>query len=328
MKIFPLFIPHLGCPFRCVFCNQQEITKTKLPHFSDFENELAAFCHKHSSLKKEIAFFGGTFTSIPENIQESYLNFCSRILDKNTAIRISTRPDAIDYDILNFLSNYGVKTIELGIQSFDDKVLLASKRGYNADTAIASCHKIKKAGFNLGIQLMPGLPGETSSTINVNLSNVINIQPDFVRIYPTVVIHKTELAHWYKIGKFKPLSLQEAIFITASMKRSLDSVSINIIKMGLHADMDSNAILAGPYHPTFGELVRAEILKQDIIANFKQNCTLSISYQDISLFKGFNGKMLVELKNQLGITKLPIVVDSKLLKNNFNFKKIKENEQW
>lgn len=319
MKIYPLFIPHQGCPFQCVFCNQIEITKTKRPHFADFEHDLKAFCHKHVDKKKEIAFFGGTFTSLPLPIQTEYLNYCSQLLDENTAIRISTRPDAITPENLIFLKKYGVQTIELGIQSFDDEVLKASKRGYNSKTAIEACNLISESGFDLGIQLMPGLPGERAKTINLNISHTLNLKPSCIRIYPTIVIKETALASWFKQGSYRAMNLEDAINVTAEMKLKFDEAGLAVIKMGLHADMDPEAIIAGPYHPAFGELVRAKMLETKILDSFQANFTLHISPHDVSLFKGFKSEMLNRLKIELKIDKLPIVVDSNLTKNNFNF---------
>lgn len=319
MKIYPLFIPHQGCPFQCVFCNQVEITKTTRPHFTDFEDDLKAFCKKHSAQTKEIAFFGGTFTSLPLLIQTEYLDYCSTFLDENCAIRLSTRPDAITPEILFFLKERGVKTIELGIQSFDDEVLTASKRGYTSQTAIEACKLVAEYGFNLGIQLMPGLPGERSETANLNISHTIALNPTCIRIYPTIVIKDTALAVWFKQGKFSPLNLEEAIEVTSQMKLQFDKAGLALIKMGLHADIEPEAILGGPYHPAFGELVRARMLRSKIIESYQPDFTLHISPNDISLFKGFKSEMLNLLKKELKIDKLPIVVDSNLTKNNFNF---------
>jgi len=319
MKIFPLFIPHQGCPFQCVFCNQIEITKTTRPHLKDFEADLKEFCKKHADKQKEIAFFGGTFTSLPLPIQTEYLNYCAELLDEKTAIRISTRPDAITPEILTFLKKHGVKTIELGIQSFDDEVLLASKRGYNSKTAIEACELVTENVFDLGIQLMPGLPGERAETVKLNISNTIKLNPSNIRIYPTIVIKDTALANWFKQGYYSPMNLEDGISITSKMKYKFDEAGLAVIKMGLHADMEPEAILAGPYHPAFGELVRARMLQTKITESYQPDLTLHISPHDISLFRGFKSEMLNRLKKELEIDKLPIVVDSNLTKNNFNF---------
>jgi len=319
MKIYPIFIPHQGCPFQCVFCNQVEITKTKRPHFEDFAYDLKAFCLKHHDMKKEIAFFGGTFTSLPLQIQTEYLNYCSTLLDDNTAIRISTRPDAITPEILTFLQNHGVQTIELGIQSFDDEVLAASMRGYESHTAINSCKLVKDFGFDLGIQLMPGLPGERAETEELNLAHTIKLNPSCIRIYPTIVMKDTALAVWFEQRNFSPLELEEAIKLSSRMKLRFDKEDLNVIKIGLHADIAPEAIIAGPYHPAFGELVRARMLQTRIKEFFIPDRTLHISPCDISLFKGFKSEMLNNLKRELNLDKLPIVVDSNLTKNNFNF---------
>ena len=266
-----------------------------------------------------MAFFGGTFTGLAPTLQKNLLKLLQPLLDEKTAIRISTRPDRITPENLVFLKSMGVRTIELGIQSFSDQVLIASKRGYNSATATKSCKLIKQSGLKLGIQIMPGLPGSDAEALECTIQQTITLDPSFIRVYPTIVLQDTVLADKYSNGEYTPLSLEAATSICSGISRRMDKHNIDIIKMGLHSDIDPEAVLAGPYHQSFGELVRAEILYENIIAEFSCKSTLHISSQDISLFKGFASTMLKKLQATLKLPKIPIIIDKSLTKNSFKF---------
>jgi len=322
MKILPLFITHQGCPFQCLYCNQKAITKSSGFNFEKAEQLLADFCKKNLETTKEVAFFGGTFTSLPLSLQKEYFALVQPYLPKLNGIRISTRPDFIDESILANLRQNKVTVIELGIQSFSDDVLTASKRGYNSQTSQTSCQLIKENGFKLGIQLMPGLPGFLPSTWEKTLEITANLQPSYVRLYPTVVLANTELENLYKNGAYKPLSLSEAITICAEASEKFSQNNIQIIKIGLHSDIDE--VIAGPYHPALGEIVKGRILCQELIRNYKKNHTLFLNPRYISLLTGFNHKNAKFLKKTLHITKLPITLCSKT--DYFSFKKKKAKQ--
>ncbi len=329
MNILPIFIPHLGCPFNCVYCDQHLITKTIHINPKEIANRIENFCGKNIALKdKEIAFFGGTFTNLPIKKQQELFDLTKPFLTKISGIRISTRPDFINDKILGFCKANQVKVIELGIQSFSDDVLSASKRGYNAKTAISVCNLIKTHNFKLGIQLMPGLPDFSEKSIIETVKTTIHIQPDFVRIYPTIVLKKTVLEKWYKKQKYIPLTIEKAIEIVSEMKLLFDKNNIKIIKIGLHSDIDINSIVAGPYHPAFGELVNSNILLIKIIKEYKKSSTLIISAKDVSLFKGFDSRMLSKLKEKLKLDKIPVIINSNLIKNNFYWRKISPEKFW
>ena len=328
MKILPIFIPHLGCPFACVYCNQHSITKSKKPDLSTINSDISRFCKFNRNIEKEIAFFGGTFTNLSLSEQQKYFDLIHPFLDEKTSIRISTRPDSIDENILSFCWKNGVQTIELGIQSFSDIVLESSKRKYNSKTAIYACKLVKKSDFNLGIQLMPGLPGFSEISLHKTITKTIQLQPEFVRIYPTIVLKNTVLEKWFREKKYFPLEIERAVEIVAEMIKSFEKENIKIIKIGLHSDIEKENIVAGPYHPSFGELVRAKILSERIINKFERGRILIISPSDISLFKGFQQKMLNELKQKLHIDKIPISIDRKLAKNKFAFRDIEAEKFW
>lgn len=327
MKILPIFIPHLGCPYQCVYCQQETITKSSQPAINTISEQVQSFCKYNNLSKKEIAFYGGTFTNLPFELQKKYFEAVNKNADPLTGIRISTRPDAINEEILNFCKSNNVQTIELGIQSLSDSVLEASKRSYTSKTAIQSCRMVQEKNILLGIQLMPGLPGSNPETLSRTLDLTIKLKPDFVRIYPTIILKNTELEKWYDSGKFSPLTIEEAIEITSEMLSKLKKENITVIKVGLHSDISQEDIIAGPYHQSFGELVRAYDLKKNILNNF-ENKTLEISPNDISLFKGFNAKMLHDIKMELNLIQIPIKINKDLAKGDFILTDSQPDHSW
>jgi histone acetyltransferase (RNA polymerase elongator complex component) len=327
MKIFPVFIPHQGCAFKCIYCNQHSITRSKLPDIEKLEPAIVAFCRKNRSEEKEIAFFGGTFTNMTKPSQQKYLDIANKFWKHISGIRISTRPDSIDPEVLTFCKENNVRTIELGIQSFDDEVLKKSFRGYNSETAINACKLVKGHKFQLGIQLMPGLPGFCRRSMENSIDLTKKISPHFVRIYPTIILKKTKLEKWFLAGKYTPLKFNKAVEMVSGMLREFEQNGIQVIKIGLHSDIKEEDIVAGPYHRSFGELVRAEILKKNILENYKPQ-TLVISSLDISLFKGFKSQMLKALKQELKLDKFPIIIDSKMEKSKFLFTELPPLEYW
>jgi len=327
MKIFPIFIPHLGCPFNCVYCDQLTITKSKIPQVQLISENVRKFCENNQLEEKEIAFFGGTFSKLSLKLQQAYFDAVNEHKDKINGIRISTRPDSIDKKVLDYCESNNVRTIELGIQSFDDSVLETTKRGYTSQTAIESCNLIKENNFILAIQLMPGLPGFNSDSLKTTIETTIKLKPDYVRIYPTIVLKNTELENWFNAGEYSPLSLKEAIEITLEMISKFREEEIQVIKVGLHSDIDDEDIIAGPYHQSFGELIRSEMLKADILNNF-QTKTLEISSADISLFKGFDSKMLKKIKAEKGLKNLPIIINKNFKKDSFIFTDAQPDENW
>lgn len=317
MRILPIFIPHLGCPFHCIYCDQKLITKSVQPDLEQIKKNLADFCLAGDA-QKEIAFYGGTFTALSRTEQKRYFDLAAPYLSRISGIRISTRPDFISDTRLLFCRQHGVSTLELGIQSFSDPVLKASARGYSAQRAAAACRIVKSHSFQLGIQLMPGLPGFNAESLQTTILTTIKLKPDFVRLYPTIVLADTELHKMYSAGKYEPLSLNSAIEISAEMISAFEQNGIKVIKTGLHSDLDQHSIIAGPYHESLGEMVRAELLYKKIIDHFSEQ-TLSISPLDISLFKGFNNRMLTKLKKTLKKEKIPLRFDPDLAKGNFLF---------
>lgn len=270
MKHFniPIFIPHLGCPYDCIYCDQRVIAaqlNAPEPH------QVAHIIEEHlhtlpEAADIEVAFFGGSFTAIAKAQQEGFLQAVQPFIKQGRvkSIRISTRPDSIDASTLDFLESYGVRLIELGVQSMSRDVLIASRRNYDPEDVRQSCHLIKKRGFNLGIQLMIGLPGDTYEQDIYTAHQVISLRPQVTRLYPTLVIANTALESMWEHGFYRPLALDEAVAICADMFLLFQKENIKTIRMGLYPGEDlrrDGVVKAGPFHSSFGELVEQQIFK-------------------------------------------------------------------
>ncbi len=268
----PFFISHHGCPHRCVFCDQRAISGSSgaLPTAEQIYGKIDLWRSTAGDRPLEIAFFGGTFTALPEEIQAGLLAPLQPFLDERTldSVRISTRPDCIDAERVAWLSERGVRTIELGVQSMDDTVLAASGRGHSAVDSLAAIRCIKEYGLMVGAQLMPGLPGDTPISSLASLEQVISVGADFIRIYPTVVLQGTELAWRYEAGEFIPLSLERGVALCKILLQRSMRAGTPVIRIGLQADHGLNAesVLAGCWHPALGQLVRSQ-LYADLISH-------------------------------------------------------------
>ncbi len=271
--IIPIFVPHKGCPNDCIFCNQkkisgqlEEMTPQMIPEI--IESHLATI---ESGAFIETAFYGGSFTAIDRTLQESLLKEAYEYVKsgKVSEIRLSTRPDCIDDDILEMLKKYGVRTIELGVQSLDDEVLKASSRGHDAACVYESAGLIKGKGFRLGIQTMTGLPGDTREKALGTARQVVAISPEIVRIYPVLVIKGTPLEMLLLNGKYDPMPLDEAVKLSAELLELYESHDINVIRIGLQATENirggtGSDVVAGPVHPAFRQLVESELARRRI----------------------------------------------------------------
>jgi len=318
MLIYPVFIPQQGCPFKCIYCNQASFVSVKEIPFESLSEEIRAFSHAHQEKSKQIAFYGGTFTALSLETREQYFQLIEPFLDDKTSIRISTRPDAVDEEALFWCKEHHVKTIELGIQDFSDEVLAASQRGYNSKTAIEACLRVKQSGFELGVQLMPGLPQSTSASILKSLEMLEEVRPDLLRIYPLIILRDTPLWKEWEAGKIKPLSLEEAISICVLYSEWAENNDVTIIKLGIPSlDNDSNYV--GPYHPAFGELVKGERLIRKIVANYQHGKTIHLSGQNISLLTGHQSYNLRKLTQRVDLKTIKIVKDASLNKSEIRF---------
>jgi len=265
--IYPVFLPHAGCPFQCIYCNQRKVVSSdhrETGVLEIVEADLIAYAEQIGKTGKsgEIAFFGGTFSALPPALIESILAAASVHVERGifTGIRFSTRPDCLGGEVMDLLSRFPVRTVELGVQSLSEPVLQRSLRGYCVTTVYEAAKRVRKAGWGLGIQLMAGLPGDTRGTFIESIDRAMEIGPDFLRIYPTLVLEGTALADSYRKRSYTPLSLDEAITWVAAAYTSALRAGIPIIRMGLHADRSleaPGAVLAGPYHPAFGHMVKS-----------------------------------------------------------------------
>lgn len=258
--IIPIFIPQYGCPHQCIFCNQQKITgKEKFPDARETATTIETYLKTWKGAgKREVAFYGGSFTCLDRNIQEDFLASAQRFINSGLidSIRISTRPDHITDEGLLLLRKYNVETVELGAQSMDDEVLRLSGRGHAAEDTSAAVALLKKYGFKVGLQFMPGLPGDTGETILHTASRIAVLQPDFVRIYPTLVVKDTPLEKMYLAGLYKPWSLTDMTDICKKLFSLFNAERIPIIRLGLQpTEILEQSILAGPYHSSFRSLL-------------------------------------------------------------------------
>lgn len=269
--IIPIFIPHRGCPNDCVFCNQRKITaRTTAPTADEVKNTIDTWLTTLGEVPTvEIAFYGGSFTGLELEEQRSYLAIAKGYKDRGLIdkIHLSTRPDYIDRDILYNLKAYSVDTIELGVQSFDDEVLRRSNRGHTSAVVYEAISMIKEYGFEFGIQLMIGLPGDSLETCIYSAEETVKLKPSLTRLYPTIVIDDTELLEMYERGEYQPLSREEAITRTAAMYKILDDAGITIMRVGLKStDIigEGGSINGGTYHPAFRQLVEGRIARDEI----------------------------------------------------------------
>lgn len=272
--IIPIFIPHKGCPHDCSFCNQKkiagEVENNSEENIIEVINRYMELYPKPST-NLEIAFYGGSFTGLPIEKQVELLTPAYRMKKEGyiKEIRLSTRPDYINKEILSILEQYGVSIIELGVQSTDEHVLFLNKRGHTRKDIFKAVELVKKYDFRLGLQMMVGLFGDSGSTIKRTAEDIILLKPDFLRIYPTIVIKDTYLEILYKKGEYIPFTLEETVDICKSLLLEFKENNIPVIRLGLQSTEDiayGKAIVAGPYHPAFREIVESEIYK-DLIEN-------------------------------------------------------------
>ena len=261
-SVIPVFIPHLGCPNECIFCNQRRIAAPKIPT-ADEVKVIIEQALEYSE-KPQISFYGGSFTCIDDALQEEYLSVANEFVKEGKAdsVRISTRPDAIDESVIERLKKYGVKTVELGAQSMDDEVLSVAKRGHTSIDTEKSSKMLKEAGFELILQIMPGLPASNPQKDIESAKKVAALKPDGVRIYPVCVIRDTALCDMFEKGEYVPLTPESAAELCAEIWDIFIDKDIPIIRTGLNPteELSNGACVAGAYHPAMGQLVRSQWL--------------------------------------------------------------------
>lgn len=267
--------------------------------------------------RPQVAFFGGSFTCLSRIRQEELLATVQPFLRSGLVgcIRLSTRPDCVDREVCSFLLSRGVRIVELGVQSLDDRVLQASRRGHDADDSRRAVALLQEAGLEVGVQLMPGLPLETTGSFLRTVREVVSLAPAFVRLYPVLVVKEAGLAELYRRGEYRPLSMNRAIALTSRAKEMLTEAAIRVVRIGLQPSGTlERELLAGPYHPAFGELVAGRIwLKR--IRSLLASCpahkrvTVRISPRDLSAVVGMKRANMQRLERLGMADRLELITD-------------------
>lgn len=297
-----VFVPHIGCPQKCSFCNQNTITgQTKAPSAQDVRDtvETALRSNKENRYEYEIAFFGGSFTAIDRDYMVSLLKAAYPYVENGsvTGIRISTRPDFINSEVLSLLRRYGVTAIELGAQNMNDEVLKSNMRGHTADDVRNAAAMIQKQGFELGLQMMTDLYTSNSALDFETAREFARLKPKTVRIYPTVVLKGTYLAVLYESGKYIPSSLDASVALCAKLVAFFEAHDIDVIRVGLHAGRDIREnMLAGGYHESFGELVSSKMMFNRIVQTPPGRHDVYINEKSISKLLGNKRSNMNELR--------------------------------
>ena len=272
------FIPHMGCGNLCSFCNQNVISgKALAPTFEEVRKVCDAQYKRMSPNQRkntQIAFFGGSFTAIDRKLMVGYLDCVSEYVGNGgfSGVRVSTRPDCIDDEILDILQSRFVNSIELGAQSMDDCVLKKNLRGHTSFDTECACNKILDRGIELGLQIMVGLPGQSAWSVFETANKIVRIFPRTIRIYPTVVFRGTLLEKWYHSGQYRPLGLDEGVDLCSKLLELFNKNNIKVIRLGLHSQKDiEREMVAGIYHPSFRELCESRIYLKKL-KNILKNC--------------------------------------------------------
>ena len=315
--IVPVFVPHWGCPHACVFCNQRRISGANKPATAgDVKKAIqqaAAFLPKGG--KRQLAFYGGSFTAITVPEQEALLGAAKEAMDRGEidAVRLSTRPDAIDDTVLARLKRYGVETVELGAQSMDDAVLRLAERGHTAADVERASKLVKAAGFRLILQMMTGLPGATFDKDIETARRLIALNPDGVRVYPTVIVRDTALFDRWQAGEYEEHTVEDAVSVCARIVPLFEQANIPIIRLGLNPteELSGGAAVGGAYHPALGELVKSRILLEKARALLNgiepgSRVTLMVGRGKTSQMAGQHRENLRRLTEEYALTNLKI----------------------
>ena len=337
--IIPIFVPHLGCPNDCTFCNQKKISgQTKNVKAEDVKNTIEYYLNNFKDDNKyiEVAFFGGSFTGIDVDKQKELLSVAYEYIKnkKIDSIRISTRPDYINKEILKMLKSYGVKTIELGVQSTNDYILNKSKRGHTFEDVKKASKLIRKNGFILGHQMMVGLPESTKQDEINTAKDLIKLKPKIVRIYPVLVIKGTQLEKDYESGEYTPLTVEQAVETAKDLLVLFNKKKINVIRIGLQntneiTDPNSkkSQVVAGPYHPAFRQLVESRLWYDNIANEIKKvnsnvsHIQIDVNPSDINNAVGHK-RINIEKINDTYNTDLKINPNSKIKKGKLKITKL------
>lgn len=317
--IIPIFVPHLGCPNDCIFCNQRKISgQMKNITENDVRDTIEYYLgnFREKDAKVEVAFYGGSFTGIEPELQEKLLSAAyDYIKEKKVhSIRISTRPDYINKEILKRLKKYKVKTIELGVQSTNDFILDRCKRGHKFEDVIKASKLIRRYRFTLGHQMMVGLPDSTEQDDITTAKDLIKLKPKIVRIYPVLVIKGTKLEEEYNNGEYEPLTVNQAVERCKELCYMFGKKKIQVIRIGLQntenicsPSNENSEVVAGPYHETFRQLVESSIYYDIIVDKIKKFNTkvkeveIVVNPQDVNNVVGYKRENINKLKEMYDV---------------------------
>lgn len=311
-SIIPVFVPHLGCPNDCVFCNQRRISGSLAPACPE---DVTRAIESAGGGTSQLAFYGGSFTAIPAGEQEALLGAARPYLRSGrlSSIRLSTRPDAIDGEVLLRLRRYGVETVELGAQSMDDRVLALSGRGHTAQDVEDASRQVKAAGFRLILQMMTGLPGSDDETDVETARRLAALGPDGVRVYPTVIVRDTTLCDLWRAGRYKEHTVEDAVRVCARILPVFEKAGIPVIRLGLNPtdELSGGDALGGAYHPALGELVKARIRRSELEALLEgvpagAAVTVEVPGRLLSQYTGQHGANREYLRERYGLRGLTL----------------------
>ena len=319
--VIPVFVPHLGCPNDCVFCNQRRISGSLSPATA---RDVQAAIEKAAVAPpqgggRQLAFYGGSFTAIPAAQQEELLGAAQPYLEAGAidSLRLSTRPDAIDGEVLARLRRYGVETVELGAQSMSDRVLELSGRGHTARDVAEASGMVKAAGFKLILQMMTGLPGSDEESDVETARRIAALRPDGVRVYPTVIVRDTALYDLWRAGKYREHSVEDAVRACARILPVFEAAGIPVIRLGLNPteELSGGDAAGGAYHPALGELVRARIMRGEaerLLAGAKPggSAALRVNPRLMSQAVGQHGCNREWLRERFGLRELRFIPDA------------------
>jgi histone acetyltransferase (RNA polymerase elongator complex component) len=340
--VVPVFIPNQGCPYQCVFCQQEKITsqsgtEVNAAHVRDVLETALKYPDFDGLENREIAFYGGTFTRIGDKRMVELLNAAAPYIENGLfhSIRISTRPDEIDEKRLDLLKSFHVSTIELGIQSMNNEVLKRSGRGHTAEDTINAMGMLHEYGFNTGAQLMPGLPGDSAEIFLKTVHRVLELKPDIARLYPAVVIKDTVLEKMYKKGMYEPLDLDEAVGICAVACELLEGAGTKVIRIGLMSSptlLTEGQIVAGPWHCSFGFLVRSHMYLERIKNSFPkpgeaEKINIRTAPGEIPLLRGFRNRNVRLIEERCGFKIGHVIPDESLSSGRIAVEKIERIER-
>ncbi len=321
-SIIPVFIPHVGCPHDCVFCNQKKIAGTLTPPTGEDVSRIISSSLKNARKPCEVAFYGGSFTAIERELLVTYLDSVSPFIRSGDVshIRVSTRPDCINEEILSLLRTGGVRTIELGAQSMDDSVLRKAGRGHTSADVENASRLIKTDGFSLVLQMMTHLPSSSDEKDIGTARKIASLAPDAVRIYPTVVVRDTALEELWRSGKYAPATPEDAARLGARLIEIFEEKNIPIIRFGLNPteDLSDGDALAGAYHPSLGEMAQSARYLSLVIRKIEEaglsggNITIFVSPSRVSAMSGIRKQNKVFLTEKYGFLNISVKGDSSL----------------